>query len=67
MRQGTFSNIERNLHSAGEFFDDPNANTIGAAQGDGDNYVLERGKLSVIDLHDEKANKFGAALLKDIY
>ena len=63
---GTYSNIQRNLHSAMLFFDDPDATTISATPTEGTYHILERGKMSVIDLHDESATKFGSVLLRHI-
>lgn len=60
LHAATFSNIERNLDSASDFFDNDNATTL-----DYDD-ILQRGKMSVINVAEKKGVQFGSILLRDL-
>lgn len=60
LHRGTFDNIQRNLASAIEFFDNPDA--VAVDQTD----ILVSGKMSVINVAGDKGIKFGSILLRDI-
>lgn len=60
LHPGTYDNIGRNLNSALEFFDNPDAQTLEAAD------VLIRGKMSVINVTGRKGIQFGSVLLRDL-
>lgn len=57
---GTYGNILRNLHYAGEFFDNEGAENISA------NDVLVRGKMSVINVAGERGIQFGSIVLRHL-
>lgn len=56
----TFSNIQRALNSAAEFFDNEDAAVINGMD------ILSRGKLSVINVTGNKGVQFGSILLRDL-
>jgi len=58
LHSGTCNNIQRNLNSARAFFDDTTAERIDQ------NDILQRGKMSVIDVTREK--DFGSIILRDL-
>ena len=60
LHAGTATNILRTLSNSIDYFDDESAESI-----DG-NTILERGKLSVIDIQDEKSKIFGSILLRQL-
>lgn len=60
LHSGTYHNILRNLNSAVEFFDNPDAESL--AEDD----VLQQGKLSVINVVGFKGTQFGSVLLRHL-
>ena len=54
---GTYQNILRSLVSAMDFFDNAQAQTINPKD------ILVRGKMSVINVADDKGIKFGSVIL----
>ncbi len=56
----TYENIMRNLQSALDFFDNPDADSIDAKD------ILQRGKMSVINVAGEKGLQFGAVILRHL-
>jgi hypothetical protein len=60
LHRGTFDNIQRNLASAVEFFDNEDAKSL-----DWDD-ILATGKMSVIDVAVENGVEFGSVLLRDL-
>ncbi|MFX0133128.1 MAG: ATP-binding protein [Candidatus Hodarchaeota archaeon] len=56
----TFDNILRNLISALEFFDNEDARAISAAD------ILQRGKISVIDVAGQRGIQFGSIILRHL-
>ncbi len=60
LHRGTFDNIQRNLSSASEFFDNEDAETIN------EDDILQGGKVSVINVTGDKGPQFGAILLRDL-
>lgn len=57
---GTFQNIGRNLNSAVEFFDNSDADSIDETD------ILQKGKLSVINVVGQKGVQFGSVLLRHL-
>ncbi len=60
LHKGTHGNILRNLNSAIAFFDNKEAITLSAED------ILERGKMSVIDVAAENGIQFGSILLRHL-
>lgn len=60
MHQGTYQSIKNALTIASEYFDTPNSRELQADD------ILERRKMTVIDVAPRKATGFGAVLLRDI-
>ncbi|MDV0447711.1 hypothetical protein MsAg5_16220 [Methanosarcinaceae archaeon Ag5] len=60
LHAGTASNILRNLNNSADYFDDENGRPI-----DG-NDILQRGKVSIIDIQDERSKIFGSILLRQL-
>lgn len=60
LHSGTFSNIQRNLISAQEFFDNPEAKSLD--WGD----ILYPGKMSVINVAGNKGVEFGSILIRHL-
>jgi len=60
LHHGTAQNVLRSLRSAIDFFDDSSAKPI-----DG-NSILEPGKISIIDIQDERSKIFGSILLRQL-
>lgn len=60
LHSATFANIERNLDNASDFFDNGNAKTL-----DFDD-ILQRGKMSIINVAEKKGVQFGSILLRDL-
>ena len=58
--RGSYDNIMRNLNSASEFFDNGDAISLT------EDKILQRGKISVIDVTGIKGTQFGAILLRDL-
>ena len=60
LHPGTYENIQRNLNRASEFFDNEEAITIDESD------ILNRGKMSVIDVAHKNGIQFGSILLRDL-
>lgn len=60
LHRGTFDNILRNLDVAVEFFDNKDASVIDETD------ILQRGKLSVIDVAGKNGIQFGSIILRDL-
>jgi len=60
LHPGTFTNISSELRYATEFFDNPTAEVIEASN------ILERGKMSVINVAGSKGIKFGSVILRHL-
>ncbi len=61
MHPGTYSSIKNALTMASEYFDTPNAKELSARED-----ILERRKISVIDVASKKGIGFGSVLLRNI-
>lgn len=60
LHRGTFDNISRNLNVAIDFFDNDNASVINETD------ILQKGKMSVIDVAGTNGIQFGSILLRDL-
>lgn len=60
LHKGTFDNIQRNLNNAVVFFDNADAKTLD------DTDILQKGKMSVIDVAGENGVQFGSILLRHL-
>lgn len=60
LHSGTFANIQRNLASAEEFFDNPDAKSLDWED------ILYPGKMSVINVAGHKGVEFGSILLRHL-
>lgn len=60
LHKGTFDNIQRNLDIAVVFFDNPGAKTLDETD------ILQKGKMSVIDVAEENGIQFGSILLRHL-
>lgn len=60
LHSGTFANIQRNLISAQEFFDNPDAKSLDWED------ILYPGKMSVINVAGRKGVEFGSILLRHL-
>jgi hypothetical protein len=60
LAKGTFDNIQRNLNSALDFFDNEDAQVLDEMD------ILSRGKMSVIDVAGENGIQFGSVLLRHL-
>lgn len=60
LHRGTFDNILRNLDVAVEFFDNEDSSVIDETD------ILQRGKMSVIDVAGKNGIQFGSIILRDL-
>ena len=60
LHKGTYGNIKRNLNSALEFFDNPDAKSLDYED------ILSVGKMSIINVAGDKGIQFGSILLRHL-
>lgn len=60
LHSGTYNNILRNLDNAINFFDNENAKSLNESD------ILQRGKMSVIDVSSKNAIQFGSIILRHL-